>query len=115
MGSDHVSAVESFQNIPFLSSMSFSSRPKKVKPKGTVRQLKVVASVSRHGVDVIKTEEVKTPKHGSKKASSSTRHNYSSSPTKRSKLGASDMDPIPFDLECMETYNKRQTLVFLFP
>lgn len=115
MGTAHVSMVVSFQIKSFFLPMSSSSRVKKVKAKGSVRELKLVQSISRYGVDILKTEEVKTPQRGSKIASSSTRHTHSSSPTKRSKLEASDVDPIPFDIEGAEMYNKRQTLVILLP
>jgi hypothetical protein len=88
--------------------MSFSSKAKKVKPKGTVRELKLVNSINRRGSHIITTEEVKTPKQNSK------RHNQSSSPTKRSKLDVSDMEAIPFHLEGLENDKKRSTMVFLF-
>jgi hypothetical protein len=95
--------------------MSFSSKAKKVKPKGIVRELKLVHSTNRRGSDIIKTEEVKTPKKSSKNASSSNQRNQSSSPTKRSKMDVSDMEPISFHLEGLESDMKRSTLVFLFP
>ena len=41
---------------PSFSKMSFSSKPKKVQPKGTVRELKLVHTVNRRGRDTIKTE-----------------------------------------------------------
>ena len=47
-----------FQSLS-TATMSFSSKPKKVKPQGTVRELKIVYTVNRHGVDTLKTEEVK--------------------------------------------------------
>jgi hypothetical protein len=93
--------------------MTKSSKPKKVKPKGTVRELKLVESVSRNGYDILKTEEVKTPKRNSKKAPSTSQQHGSSSPTKRQKLEPFDLEPIPFDLEGPELTNKRPTLVFL--
>ena len=43
--------------------MSFSSKPKKVKPQGTIRELKIVHTVNSCGVDTLKTEEVETPRH----------------------------------------------------
>jgi hypothetical protein len=86
--------------------MASSSRSRKVKPKVSVREFKLVHSINRRGKDTLKTEEVKTPKHTSQKASSSTHHNHSSSPTKRSKMEYSVMEPIPFDLEGTYTYNK---------
>jgi hypothetical protein len=95
--------------------MASSSRIKKAKPKGTVREFKLVNTVSRSGVDTLKTEEVKSPPQGSQKASSSTRHYHSHSPNKRSKLEPFDVEPIPFHIEGAEIYSKRQTLVFLLP
>jgi hypothetical protein len=94
--------------------MSFASKSRKVKAKGTVRELKIVQSVSRRGADTLKTEEVKTPRRESQRASSSSRLNQTSSPTKRPKLEAFDNEPIPFDLEGPEVTKKRQTLVLLF-
>lgn len=91
--------------------MSHSSKAKKIKPKGTVRELKLVNSVTRHGADILKSEEVKTPK---KKAERSTGHNCSSSPIKRPKLEAFCNDAISCDLEGLDMSQKRQTMVFLF-
>lgn len=93
--------------------MSFSSKAKKVKAKGTVRELKLVHSINRRGSDIIKTEEVKTPKNSSKNSSSSYQHSESSSPSKRLRQDVLDMDPIPFHLEGLESDKKRSTLVFL--
>lgn len=88
--------------------MSLSSKPKKFKPKGTVRELKLVHTINRRGADTIKAEEVKTP---SRKAPS-----HSSSSIKRSKMGTFfDSEPIPCDLEGHDMPKKRQTLVSLFP
>jgi hypothetical protein len=64
--------------------MSLSSKPKKLKPKGTVRELKLVQTISRHGADAVKAEEVKTP---SRKALSTSQHNHSCSSIKRPKMG----------------------------
>lgn len=90
--------------------MSHSSKAKKVKPKGSVRELKLVNSVTRRGADILKSEEVKTPK---KKAESTSRRNCSSSPTKRPKLDVFCDDAISCDLEGPDA-EKRQTMVFLF-
>ena len=87
--------------------MSVSSKPKKIKPKGTVRELKLVQSISRFGSDTIKAEEDKAPWHGSGKATSS-------SPTKRPKMETFDSEPIPCNLEGPDVSKKRQTLVFLY-
>ena len=94
--------------------MSVSSRPKKIKPKGTVRELKLIQSISRFGSDTIKTKEDKTPRHGSGKSTSTSQHNHSSSPTKRLKMEIFDSEPIPCNLEGPDVSKKRQTLVFLF-
>ena len=91
--------------------MSHISKAKKVKPKGTVRELKLVHSISRRGADIVKSEEVKTPK---KKNATTIQHNASSSPIKRLKLEAFNTDGIPCDLEEHNVSEKRQTLVCLF-
>ena len=92
--------------------MSFSSKPRKLKPKGTVWELKLVQIINRHGADNIKAEEVQTP---SRKAPSTSQPNYSSS-IKHQKLGTFfDSEPIPCDLEGPDMPKKHQTLVFLFP
>ena len=97
-----------------VSTMSLSSKPKKVKPKGTVQELKLVHSVNRRGAHTIRTEEVKTPKREGRSISTS-QHSCSSSPIKRLKLDASDNEPMPLVLEGPDTSKKRQTLVFLRP
>ena len=94
--------------------MSLSSKPQKIKRKGTVWELKLVQTISRHGIDTIKVEEVKTPKHGSQKASSTSQLSHSSSPTKRPKIETFDSGPILFNLEGLDISKKRQTLVFFF-
>lgn len=91
--------------------MSTSSRPKKVRPKGTVIQLKLVETVNRRGADTLKTEEVKTPRRGSGKSAIASGSRHSSSPTKRRKLEAVDEEPIPFYVEGSDALKKRQTLV----
>lgn len=91
--------------------MSLSSKPKKLKPKGTVKELKLVQTINRYGADIIKAEEVKTP---SRKALSNQHH--SSSSIKRPKMGTFfDSEPIPCDLEGPDMPKKRQTLVILLP
>jgi hypothetical protein len=103
-----------YQRFPRNPIMSLSSKPKKVKLKGTVRELKLVQTISRHGTDTIKAEEVKTPQHGSRKATSTSHHKDSSSPTKRLKMGTFfDSEPIPCNLEGPDMSKKRQTLVFI--
>jgi hypothetical protein len=95
-------------------SKSFSSRPEKVKPKGSVRELKLVQTVSRKGKNIIKTEEVKTSKH--QLGTPSKSQQISSSPFKRQKTSDFDEEPIPFDLDVgdsQDSQKKRQTLVFL--
>jgi len=93
-----------------LPQMSFSSKVKKVKPKGTVRELKLVQSVSRRGTDVVKAEEVQMPRE----EASTSRCSLSSSPVKRRKLEALDFEPVPFDMEGPDLGKKRPTLVVLF-
>ena len=88
-----------------------ASKPKKVKSKGVLRELKIVQTVSRRGADRLITEEVKTPRHESQKTSSSSQ-NRSSSPVKRPKFDGSDAEPIPCYLDGPD-YWKRPTLVFL--
>jgi hypothetical protein len=96
--------------------MSLSSKPKKIKPKGTFRELKIVQTVSRKGFDTIKTEEVKTPRRGTKNGPSTSHPNHpSSSPTKRPKLEPFDKEPIPWSMEGPDASGKRQTLVFVYP
>ena len=91
--------------------MSLVSKPKKVKPKGTVRELKLVHSINRRGAHIITTEEVKTPKRD---APSTSQHGHSSSPLKRPKLDAFDTGPIPIVLEGDDDITtKRQTMVVL--
>jgi hypothetical protein len=95
-----------------VSVMYFSSKPTKVKPKGTVRELKLVHSVNCRGAHTIKTEEVKTPKHNTLLMHY---HSGSSSPIKHLKLDASHDGPILFHLEGSDTSKKRETLVCLLP
>jgi hypothetical protein len=91
--------------------MSFS-KPKKVKLKGSVRELQLVQTVSRRGVASVGTEEDRTPRHSRKKSESTTPRNYSSSPVKRLKLEAADEHPLPFSLDDGDLLNKRQTIIF---
>jgi hypothetical protein len=94
--------------------MSLASKPKKIKPKRKFKELKLVQTVTRNGNDIVKTEEVKTPRRGPKNGpSTSQTHQPSSSPTKRPKLGYFDEGPIPWNLEGAEASCKRQTLVFV--
>jgi hypothetical protein len=94
--------------------MSLSSKPKKVKPKGTVQERRLVQSINRHGVDTIKAEVVKTPQQGSPKMSSTNQHSRSSSPIKRPRMEMFDSEPIPCNLEEPDMQKKRQTMVFIF-
>lgn len=95
--------------------MSISSKAKKVKPKGTVRELKIVHTVNRHGADIITTEVVEIPQRSSQNTPSTSHRISSSSPTKRPKTVDFDVEPIPCDLEAEDSSKKRQTLVFSFP
>jgi hypothetical protein len=95
--------------------MSLSSRPKKLKAKGKFQELKLVQTISRSGFDTIKTEEVQTPRRSLKSGQSTSQtQQFSSSPTKRPKLGHFDEEPIPWNLEEVEALGKRQTLVFIY-
>jgi hypothetical protein len=91
--------------------MSFASKPKKIKAKGTLRELKIVNSVSRRGADIVKVEEDKTPRRGTKGASSSSQLNQSLSPKKRQKLDVCDDKPIPCHFEGPNDDKERKTLV----
>jgi hypothetical protein len=92
--------------------MSLSSKPKKIRAKGTFRELKIVQTVSRKGHDTIKTEEIKTPRRGVKNGPSTSHLNHTlSSSSKRPKLEPFDEEPIPWDLGGPEGPVKRQTLV----
>ena len=93
--------------------MSFASKPKKIKAKGALRELKIVHSISRRGADVVKAEEIKTPPRVAQKASLSTQLNQSSSPTKCRKLDGWNYEPILCHLEGPNDYKERQTLVFI--
>lgn len=95
--------------------MSFSSKPKKVKPKGTVRELKLINTVNRRGLDTLRTEEIGTSKNDHQNTYSPSQRNGSSSPVKRQKLDDLQVDPILFNMEDPEVSKKRQTLVCLFP
>ena len=93
--------------------MSHFSQARKVKREGIVRELKLVHTLTRRGLDTLKGEEVHTPRHASKKASSSKARTQSSSPAKRLKLHGFDAEPVPGSLDGPDDYDKRQTLVFI--
>jgi hypothetical protein len=93
--------------------MSFASKPKKAKPKGTVRELKLVHSINRRGTATIGTEEVTTPRRNLQSTPSTSQHNQSSSPVKRQKLEPFDVEPIEFNMDEPDVSTKRQTLVFI--
>ena len=98
-----------------LPTMSRSSKHKKIKPKGTFRELKIVETVSRNGYDSIKTEEVKTPRSSATNGPLKNHlHQTSSSPNKRPRfeLAADDCDPILLNLEGLDGPSKRHTQVF---
>jgi hypothetical protein len=113
MGRKAVGAVFICQEFRHVPRMSLASKPKKVKQKGALRELKIVQSVSRRGADIVATEEVKTPRRVASPKASSTQRNQSSSPAKRRKLDGWDEQPIPCHLEGHEEHQERQTLVFL--
>lgn len=93
--------------------MSFSSKPKKVQPKGTVRELKLVHTVNRRGRDTIKTEEVRAPEKGQQSTPSTSQRACSSSPLKRQRLDDFQINPISLNLnlEDVDVSKKRHTLV----
>src|SRR5271163_677253 len=92
--------------------MSFVSRARKVKKKGTVQQLKLVQSVSRRGLDTLTTEAVETPQRQTEKASLSSQ---SLSPRKRQKLNDLAAEPLPSNSEGPIEFEEREreTLVFV--
>jgi hypothetical protein len=95
--------------------MSRRSQARIVKPKGSVRNFKIVESVTRRGRDTLKLEEVMTPRRESKKASSSRQTNESSSPAKRPKLVGFDAEPLQCDFGGPHEDGQRQTLVLILP
>ena len=101
------------QTFP-LAKMSFSSKPKKVIPKGTLHELKLVQTINHRGSDTLKTEEVKTPRHGQQTTLSTSKQDHSSSPFKHPKLQDFNVNPITFNMEGIDVSKKRQTLVFHF-
>ena len=96
---------------PFPHTMSTSSRPKKVKKKGTITQLKIVETVSKHGYDTIKLEEVKTPWGRSQITTSAHTRNKSSSPMKCQKMEGFDQEPIDFNMDDANLPNMQRTIV----
>jgi hypothetical protein len=94
--------------------MSLCSRPKKLKPKGIVQELKIVQTVNRNGKDTIQTEEVKRPGRSLQKATSLNSTSRSSSPIKRRRLEDFDDEPVIYNLEGPNVFQRRQTLVFPF-
>src|SRR5271156_4424646 len=92
--------------------MSFVSRARKVKKKGTVQQLKLVQTVSRRGLDTLTTEAVETPRRRTEKASSSSQ---SLSPRKRQKLNGFAAESLPSNSEGPVEFEEREreTLVFV--
>jgi hypothetical protein len=97
--------------------MPLSSKPKKVKQKGTVRELKLVQSINRYGSDTYKAEEVKKQPNDSQKPPLPLMNDGtpSSSSMKRSKFEPVDQEGIEWSLEMPDFSKKRQTLVIPFP
>ena len=123
MGTRLINRIGLFIPIEFffwlVPTMSFSSKPKKIKAKGTFCKLKIVQTVSRKGNDTIKTEEVKTLCHGVKNGPSTSHSNHSlsrSSPMKRSKMEPVDEEPIPilWNMDGPVAFEKRHMLVFAY-
>lgn len=100
-----------YGTLPAPTMSSYVSQARKVKRKGIVRELKVVHSVTRRGLDTLTTEEVQPPRRDSQKASASRTRTQSSSPAKRRKLDVFDPEPLPCHLEVHDDYEKRQTMV----
>ena len=94
--------------------MSHSSKPKKIKQKGTVRELKLVQTVNRRGHDALRAEEVETPRRGSQSTPSTSQRNHASSPLKRPKLGNFNAEPIPCHLDGPDSSKRQRTLVLIF-
>ena len=86
---------------------------KKVIPKGTLHELKLVQTINCRGSDTLKTEEVKTLRHGQQTTPSTSKQDHSSSPFKHPKLQDFNVDPITFNMEGIDVSKKKQTLVFL--
>jgi hypothetical protein len=97
-----------------IPTMTRSSKPKKIKAKARFQELKLVQTVSRKGLDTVKTEEIKTPRRGRNNGPSTSQPHQSSSPTKRPKLDTFDEEPIPFNLEARDGSGKRKTLVAIY-
>jgi hypothetical protein len=91
--------------------MSLSSKVKKIKAKGTVRELKLVHSIGRRGADIIKAEEVNTPGQSLPTTPLTSQRNQSSSPVKRARMDVFDSEPIPCNLGDSDKSKKHQTLV----
>ena len=94
--------------------MSLFSKPKKLKPKGTVQEFKLVHTTNRRGADTIKAEVGKTPQKKSQKGPSTSQPNCSLSPTKCPRMGIFESDPIPLNLKDPDMSRKQQTMVFFF-
>lgn len=112
---DWFELIDLSANFWHVTTMSFSSKAKIVKPKGIVREHRLVQTVNRRGSNIIKTEEVKIPPGGSQKTPSTSHRIGSTSPNKGRTMMAFDEEPIPCYVEPNDSLKKRQTLVFLFP
>ena len=77
-------------------------------------KLKFVQTINHHGSDTLKTEEVKTLRHGQQTTLMTSKQDHSSSPFKHPKLQDFNVHSIKFNLEGIDVSKKRQTLVFLF-
>ena len=121
MGTRLINHIGLFIPIEFffwlVPTMSFSSKPKKIKAKCAFHELKIVQTVSHKGNDTVKTEEVKTLRHGTKNGSSTSHSNHSlSSPMKCSKMEPVDKEPIPilWNMDGPVAFEKRHMLVFAY-
>ena len=109
----HPSIPRCCQTFP-LAKMSFSSKPRKVIPKGTLHKLKLVQTINRHGSDTLKTEEVKTQRCGQQTMLSTRKQDHSSSPFKCPKLQDFNDDPITFNMEGIDVSKRKRLWYFFF-
>ena len=100
-------------SLPDFSHHVVLFQAKKIKPKGTVQELRLVQSINHHGVNTMKAEQVKTLQQGSAKMPSASQHNRSSSPIRHPRIEMFDSEPIPCDLEVPAVQKKHQTMVFI--
>ena len=106
------------QTFP-LAKMSFSSKPKKVIPKGTLHKLKLVQTINHRGSDTLKTWYPKNWRGQDPETwPANDAVNKQAGPLllsfQVSKTADFNVNPITFNMEWIDVSKKRQTLVFLF-